>query len=101
MSALYGLLSRAVSQGTPDEAVVADLLAQINRLRGARAVLMSEIEQRFPAYAQLVDPKPATLVQARASLRPGEVLISTYVAEEQTFVWALPEIDFMRETPQG
>ena len=52
--------------------------------------LAEEIEGRFPEYAELVNPKPATVEVARASLSPGEALVATYVGAERTFVWAVP-----------
>ncbi len=51
---------------------------------------MKEIETRFPDYAELIEPKPATIEAARAVLRPGEALIATYVGEQRTYVWAIP-----------
>ncbi|MCH8835357.1 MAG: CHAT domain-containing protein, partial [Proteobacteria bacterium] len=50
-----------------------------------------EIATRFPDYAELIEPKPATIEAARAVLRPGEALIATYVGEERTYVWAIPK----------
>jgi len=64
---------------------------QIDNLRGARAAIRQEIERRFPSYAQLIDPRPATIEETRKSLRPGEALIATYVGRAQSFVWAVPE----------
>ena len=85
IAALYGLLAN-----NPSGAAAKDLRTRIEQLRSARAVLTEEIEARFPDYAELVDPKPATVEQARAALRPGEALIATYVGEERTYVWAVP-----------
>ena len=81
VSALYGLLANLLSAPTDqrDPRAVQNLRTGIDRLRGARAALMEEIEARFPDYADLINPKPATVEQARAPLRPGEALIATYV----------------------
>src|SRR5262249_28850124 len=51
--------------------------------------LRQEIARRFPTYAELINPKPATLEQARRSLRPGEALLATYSSSDATFVWAI------------
>ena len=40
---------------------------------------MEEIERRFPDYADLINPKPATIAEARAALRPGEALMKQVV----------------------
>ena len=66
------------------------LLKRIGLLKASRKVIMAEITARFPDYADLINPRPATVEQARAVLRPGEALISTYVSEGKTYVWAVP-----------
>ena len=53
--------------------------------------LEDELERRFPEYAGLVHPQPATVAVARASLRPAESLISLYVSDDRTYVWAVPD----------
>ena len=93
IESLYGLLNNALNLGedqrSPDS--LGELRTRIDRLRQARRTLRQEIENRFPEYAALVNPKPATVEQARAALRPGEALIATYVGEDRTYVWAIPE----------
>jgi CHAT domain-containing protein len=85
---LADLLSRLSDQ--PDPTVIRDLRADIHVLRRARAALATQIEKEFPAYAELINPRPLSVDQARAMLRPGEALISTLVTRDRTFVWALP-----------
>ena len=91
-AALSALLADVLSGPTDqqDPKAVLDLKIRIDNLRGARAALMEEIEGRFPDYAELINPKAATIERARASLRPGEAMITTYVAEERTYVWVVP-----------
>jgi CHAT domain-containing protein len=64
---------------------------RIDQLRGARATLRQAIEKRFPDYASLINPNPATVADAQKALEPGEALIATYVAEERSYVWAVPK----------
>jgi len=92
IGALYGLLAGALSQPVEEQVpgLEADLRQRIDALRDRRAALAERIEAEFPDYADLIDPKPATLAQARAGLRPGEVLLSFYSAPERTYVWAVP-----------
>jgi CHAT domain-containing protein/tetratricopeptide (TPR) repeat protein len=93
VSALQGLLTNILSQPSSeqDPAGVQAVRTQIDQLRGARAAIREDIEKRFPDYVNLIDPRPATVEQARKDLRPGEALIATYVGEEKTFVWAVPQ----------
>ena len=92
-SALYAMLAEMVSAPTDqqDPKAVNDMKVRIDNLRGARAALMEEIEARFPEYAELLNPKAATIERARKSLRPGEAMIATYTADEQTYVWVVPQ----------
>ena len=86
---LADVLSQPTNQQNPE--AVESLRTRIDQLRGARAALMEEIESEFPDYAQLIDPKPLTISDARAVLREGEALISTYVGAKRTYVWAVPK----------
>ncbi len=92
IAALYGLLASVLASPPKeqDPKAVATLREQIDSLRGARATIRQEIERRFPDYVNLIDPRPATIEQARAALRPGEALIATLVSNDRTFVWAVP-----------
>ena len=85
---LADMLSRPTSEQSPD--AVESLRTEIGQLSGARAALLKEIGTRFPEYAELIQPKPATVEQARAVLLPGEALIATYVGPKRTYVWAVP-----------
>ena len=68
----------------------AALRARIDTVTREHAGLFADIEKRFPKYANLIDPKPPTLDQARAALRPGEVLVSVLTTTDRSFVWAVP-----------
>jgi CHAT domain-containing protein/tetratricopeptide (TPR) repeat protein len=91
VGALQGLLTNILSAPERDDAAVRALRTQIDSLRAARAAIRQEIERRFPDYANLIDPRPATVEQTRRSLRSGEALIATYVGQTQSFVWAVPQ----------
>ncbi len=92
VGALHGTLANALSLPTDQQnpKAIEALRTQIAALREARLRLADQIERDFPAYAQLVNPAPATVDQARAALRPGEALIATYVAADRTYIWAIP-----------
>ncbi|MCA3263443.1 MAG: CHAT domain-containing protein [Telmatospirillum sp.] len=91
VGALQGLLTNILSAPERDETAVRALRVQIDNLRAARAAIRQEIERRFPDYANLIDPRPATVEQTRRALRGGEALIATYVGQSQSFVWAVPQ----------
>lgn len=85
---LKSLLSAPPEQQLPS--VIAAMRRDVEALGHERAALKREIEQRFPDYAELVDPKPVTLAQAQRVLRTGETMVSIYLGDEAAFVWAVP-----------
>ncbi len=95
VTALEGVLSNALAAPADqqDAAGVQALRQRIAEVRQAREAQLRELEQRFPDYAALINPKPATVAQARTVLRPGEALIATYTVEDATYVWAIGAAD--------
>ncbi|HWM47029.1 MAG TPA: CHAT domain-containing tetratricopeptide repeat protein [Xanthobacteraceae bacterium] len=93
ISAQLGTLNNALSlpSGERDDKAVAAINAAIQKLRAERVKARQEINRRFPSYADLVDPKPPTVEQIRATLRPGEALLSFYFGHDGSFAWAVPK----------
>jgi CHAT domain-containing protein len=93
IAAQFALLSNIVAApGEQQDAPATRALRQrIDTLRDARAALRAEIERRFPDYAQLIDPRPATIAEVQAQLRPGEALLAIHVGEARSFAWAVPQ----------
>jgi CHAT domain-containing protein len=78
----------------PEERSEKDVVAQratIEKLRALRATARRDISRRFPGYADLVAPKPATVDDIRKVLRPGEAFLSFYLGRRASFVWAVPK----------
>jgi CHAT domain-containing protein/tetratricopeptide (TPR) repeat protein len=73
-----------------NEALLKELRLRVESLEQARLVILGEIRLRFPEYANLLSPKPATIKEIQNTLRPSEALISYYVAENKTYAWAIP-----------
>lgn len=71
---------------------VSALRTEIAELSAKQTDLRKGIEERYPSYSDLIDPKPATLEQARAALKTGEALISILVTGDTTYVWAIPQV---------
>ena len=93
IAALEGVLVNALSAPADqqDAAGAATLRTRIAQLRQSRDALRKDLAARFPDYAALIDPKPAPLEAARRALRPGEALLATYVSDDATLVWAVPQ----------
>ena len=92
LDALYGTLAVAVTQPTTAEnpAAIQSLKEKIDKLSRARLTFIKEIESRFPKYAQLINPEPPSFKEVRASLRPGEALLSIYIGRDRSSIWAGP-----------
>jgi CHAT domain-containing protein len=84
---LTGLLSASPDQQLP--AVQSKIRSDIDGFKSQREVLKKEIEKKFPEYAELVEPKPATIDRTQRLLKPDEVLVSWYFAENVGYVWAI------------
>jgi CHAT domain-containing protein len=89
LGALNNMLSLPSDQR--DDNTVRAISAEIAKLRDERKVAQQQIKQKFPAYANLIDPKPPTVDDIKASLRSGEALISFYFGQNKSFVWAVPK----------
>jgi CHAT domain-containing protein len=93
VNAQLGMLNNvlALSSAERDEKGVQAINASINALRTDRNKARQEISQKFPAYADLVSPKPPTVDQIKATLVEGEALLSFYFGPGGSFVWAVPK----------
>ena len=74
-----------------DEKGVKDIAASIDALRAHRDKARVEINVQFPAYVDLVSPKPPSVDQIKATLVAGEAMLSFYFGRESSFVWAVPK----------
>ena len=86
---LAGML--AISSDQRDANALARTRAQIDQLLAQRTKTRQDIRQRFPEYADLVDPRPATVDQAQKAMAPGEALFSVYIGRKHAYLWAVPK----------
>ncbi|MBU3555222.1 CHAT domain-containing tetratricopeptide repeat protein [Polynucleobacter sp. UB-Piko-W3] len=84
---LTGLLSAPPAQQLP--AAQAKIRTDITAFKSQRDDLKKEIEKKFPDYAELVEPKPASVERTQKALKPDEVLISWYFGDNVGYVWAI------------
>lgn len=91
IAAQFGLLSNllALPPGQRDDKAIQALRVQVDKLRDTRARTRQQIEKQFPEYASLIDPRAPTIDDVRASLRPGEAVVSFYLAQDNSFVWVV------------
>ena len=93
INAQLGTLNNVLSlpSGERDEKGVQAINASINKLRAERDKARQEISRQFPAYADLVSPKPPSVEQIKATLTDGEAMLSFYFGQTGSFVWAVPK----------
>jgi CHAT domain-containing protein len=93
VNALLGLLNNvlALPPAERDENVVNTVSTDIDKLRVERDKTLTEIQRRFRKYSALIDPKPPTMNEIRAMLKPDEALLSFYFGRERSFVWAVSQ----------
>jgi CHAT domain-containing protein len=93
VNAQLGTLNNVLSLSSAerDEKGVQAINASINTLHAERNKARQEISQRFPAYADLVSPRPPSVDQIRATLADGEAMLSFYFGQTGSFVWAVPK----------
>lgn len=85
---LADLMSRPADQMLPQ--VVNSMQTRATDLDRQQKDLTQQIQRRFPDYADLASPRPATIAAVQAVLRPGEALISILPSSDRTFIWAIP-----------
>jgi len=92
-----GELSRIIAyrislpSGDVDAGVTRKLQQRLATLRKAATALSEEIERDFPDYARLLGNRQISAAEIRAHLRPGESVLFIRVAEERSYIWALPK----------
>ncbi len=93
IGAQLGLLNNllALPPDQRDDNAIDQLRVRIDKLGNARSVAQTTIRLRFPSYADLIDPKPPSVDDIKATLRPGEALLSFYFGRDASFVWAVPK----------
>jgi CHAT domain-containing protein len=93
LSAQLGALNNVLTLPSDqrDEKSVQAINASIAALRAEHGKSRQEIDRKFPAYADLVSPKPPTVDQIRSALVDDEALLSFYFGQQASFVWAVPK----------
>lgn len=83
------LAQALASGGRLNDEQMSELRDRMNVAQQKIAAADKQLAARFPAYAELAQPKPLPLAQAQALLGEGEALVLIFTAENESFVWAL------------
>ena len=79
----------AMPASETDPVAMTALEEQLTTIDRARSALIDEIHRRFPKYADLLNPRPASPATIRKRLRPDEALVAIYSGDDHTWVWAV------------
>ena len=92
IDSLTARLSDALSQpsGQQNKTAIASLRTRLERLAQSRITFRFEIESRFSNYTRLIAPQPPTAAEVQGIISPDEALLSFFVGNDQTYVWAIP-----------
>jgi len=93
IATLADTLSRLASAAPEQrlDGIVAAMRRDLPRLKAERRELRERIAREFPAYADLIDPRPLAPEDVRTLLVDGEAMLAVYGGERRTFVWAIPK----------
>ncbi len=69
--------------------VQAKMREDIESLKAERNSVKKEIENKYPEYFDLVEPKPITIARTAATIKNQEVLITWYFGDRKSYVWAV------------
>ena len=91
MQALNKILARLASapEGRRVQKIMDDMQRDIDTLAKEQVALRKELAERFPDYANLVDPQPATPAEIQRTLLPDEAVIAIFSGERQSYVWTI------------
>jgi len=71
--------------------VVEDLQEKVTALNLAASTLRQEVKNRFPEYAEIINPNHIDVATVRSTLDPNEALISIFSGRQNTYIWAIPK----------
>ena len=82
----------ALSSAPPERqlpTVQAKMKADIDAIKAERNSVKKDIENKYPEYFDLVEPKPITVDRTAKILKPTEVLVTWYFGDRKSYVWAI------------
>lgn len=85
--ALVAAASRPASERDRDGE--AEIRAAAKGLAERLSVLESELDERFPDYAELASSRPLSLIDAQGLLRGDEAMIAYLVDDERSYAWVV------------
>ncbi|TYL90921.1 tetratricopeptide repeat protein [Bradyrhizobium rifense] len=76
-------------EGRRNDALIGSLRAELARTQKSYADVTAQLDHGFPAYAELSNPQPLSIAQARDLLKPDEALVAFIAWYNEVFAVAL------------
>jgi CHAT domain-containing protein len=73
--------------------VMDDMQRDIDTLAKEQVMLRKELTEKFPEYANLVNPQPATPADIQRTLLSDEAAIAIFSGERQSYIWTITKND--------
>ena len=98
--ALVAAMSKADTPQTSKE--IAALRQEVDRLEARQKALQTRLQNEFPDYAALSNPRPLDLEQTQRLIGDGEAMVVFLPGEKESYVFAVTHTDFdWRVIPVG
>lgn len=88
---LYAYISSQSSEGADrrNPEIVKNMRLRIGELENTRKTIKTQIQQEFPEYFQLLQPKSPLPQDIAKNLKPNELFISVLPLDQETYVFAI------------
>ncbi len=98
------MLVAAMSQpeAQQNKAAIAALRQEVSQLEARQKALQSRLQNEFPDYAALSNPRPLNVEQAQRLIGDAEAMVAFLPGEKESYVFAVTHTDFdWRVIPLG
>ena len=90
------------ADGKRNDQLLASLRAQATQTQKSLDDVTAQLDQSFPAYAELSNPHPLSIAQAQVLLKPDEALVTFILLGDKTYAFAVTrEGSALRQIPLG
>jgi CHAT domain-containing protein/Tfp pilus assembly protein PilF len=95
-------LASAIGAQARDRAEDTRQRAEAAKLDAKLVALDERLAKDFPKYQELASPKPLTMAEVQALLKPREALVAYLVGKDESWIWVVrPELAHFRRLASG
>lgn len=79
------------SEKTGDQLSAEEIAQLLNKARSDAAATRERLEEEYPGFSDLINPKPLRIEDTQKLLKENELLLLTFSGRTDAFVWALTQ----------